>query len=360
MYADPHGGKTMAGGTEIRPFDACLALDGYHCQTNSLAKIFHYHGHPLSEDMILGLGAGMGFIYWKMKMDSGTSVFIGGRGNNKGFFDDVGRRTGVRIRTVTTTSAKKAEEALLERLRKDEPVMLFADMGLLPWFDFPQEYHFGGHSFVVCGFDGRDTVLASDMDSKAAGEKKGFYHPISLKRLKEARSSPYKPFPPKNIFLEFDFSDYHLPTAHDIYSSIGQTAESQLNPPIKNVGVKGIRYAAKEILKWPGQFSDSELRMNLFSLYVFIEIGGTGGGCFRYMYSRFLEESAAIAKNDSLLRPAGKIRRAGGLFSELGSSFKESEKAKDLDERIAKAGALLGAIADIEEDAYTELSSIVG
>lgn|GEM_PF-3324858 len=58
---------TMNYKTDIKPFDNCPPLDGYHCQTNSLAKIFYHHHHPLSEDMFLGLGAGMGFIYWKMK-----------------------------------------------------------------------------------------------------------------------------------------------------------------------------------------------------------------------------------------------------------------------------------------------------
>jgi len=67
----------------IRPFNNCPALDGYHCQTNSLAKIFFNYGHPLSEDMILGLGAGMGFIYWKMNTDMGTYVFIGARAKAK-------------------------------------------------------------------------------------------------------------------------------------------------------------------------------------------------------------------------------------------------------------------------------------
>ena len=93
----------MNNKTDISPFDNCPSLDGYHCQTNSLAKIFHYYNHPLSEDMILGLGAGMGFIYWKMKMDSGTYVFIGGRGNNKEFFNDLGKRTGIKINMISTT-----------------------------------------------------------------------------------------------------------------------------------------------------------------------------------------------------------------------------------------------------------------
>jgi hypothetical protein len=53
----------MNNGANLKPFENCPSLDGYHCQSSSLAKIFHHKGHPLSEDLILGLGAGMGFIY---------------------------------------------------------------------------------------------------------------------------------------------------------------------------------------------------------------------------------------------------------------------------------------------------------
>jgi len=159
----------------LKPFENCPALDGYHCQSNSLAKIFQHYGHPLSEDMILGLGAGMGFIYWKMKVMEKDFVFVGGRANNKDFFLDLGKRIGIKIELITTSSGKRAEAVLLKKIAKKEPVMLFGDMGYLPWFDFPQEYHFGGHTFVICGFDGKDTLLASDMDQRATGLKKDFY-----------------------------------------------------------------------------------------------------------------------------------------------------------------------------------------
>jgi hypothetical protein len=308
--------------------------------------------------MLLGLGAGMGFMYWKTKTGQETSVFIGGRGNDKDFFGDLGRRTGVVIGTVYTASERKAEEALLERLRSREPVMLFGDMGFLPWFDFPEDYHFGGHTFVACGFDGERTVLASDMDPKASGTKKGFYHPISLERLGEARSSPYKPFPPRNCRVEFDFGGYRAPSADELFSAIAQEAEAQLNPAIKNFGIKGMRYAAKELPKWPTMFPERELRENLFNLYVFVEIGGTGGGCFRYMYSRFLREAAAIAKEAALKAPADRIEEAGRRFSGIASLFKDSLEAGDLDGRIAKAVPLLLSAAEIEEEAFSELSRI--
>lgn len=344
------------GETKIQPFENCPALDGYHCQTNSLAKIYHYYGHPLSEDMLLGLGSGMGFIYWEMKMNQEKYVFLGGRANNKEFFSDLGKRTGVNIRSVSTTSAKKAQDALLEKLSQKEPMMVFGDMGFLPWFELPPDYHFGGHTFVVCGFNGKDEVLASDMDNKTSGLKKGFYFPVSLEQLSKARGSLFKPFPPKNTFLELDFKGFHQPKHEDIISSIKQTADSQLNPPIKNVGVKGLRLASKEILKWENTFSDQALRMNLFSLYIFFEIGGTGGGCFRYMYSRFLKEAAKIVDSKPLEEASEMFNESGKKFSEIGLMFKDAETMSDIAEKVRVASQKFGEIADIEEKAFRYLT----
>jgi hypothetical protein len=106
----------------------------------------------------------MGFIFWHQK---GTYPFIGGRANLKSFFSDIGKRTSVEIDVKTSSSMQKAEQRLTEILRRSTPVMMYGDMGMLPWFDLPEGYHFGGHTFVVCGFDGMQTVLASDMELKA-------------------------------------------------------------------------------------------------------------------------------------------------------------------------------------------------
>lgn len=338
---------------DVKPFPNCPALDGYHCQTNSLAKIYHHHGHPITEDMLLGLGAGMGFMYWHQK---GQPPFIGARGNVKNFYQDIGKRTGVVITEKTTSSERKAEKTLLEKLVLKEPVMLYGDMCYLPWFDFPEEYHFGGHTFVVCGYDGENTVLASDMDQQASGLKKGFYYPVTLEQLRIARNSKYKPFPPKNMYLEFDFAGYHDPSTEDIYSAINQTCESMLNPPISNFGVKGIRRTAKELPKWMNKFSEDELRLNLFNVYIFIEIGGTGGGSFRYMYSMFLEEAAQITSNEDLLKAGEMIAESGARFTEIGMLFKDILEVDDIEIRIAKAAEMFIENSRLEEEAFKLLS----
>jgi hypothetical protein len=341
--------------TSITPFEACPALDGYHCQTNALAKMYYHAGHPLSEEMLLGLGAGMGFIYWQMKLKTGRSVFIGGRGNTKAFFQDLGRRTGVEIRSISTASARKAQASLLTKLGRHEPVMLFGDMGFLPWFDLPDEYHFGGHTFVICGYDGQDTVLASDIDQTASGLKPGFYYPISLDHLEKARGSTHKPFPPKHTALDFDFTHFHRPRAADIVAAITHTVDAQLHPPIKNLGVKGLRHTSRELVQWPNMFDDHTLRMNLFSLYIFIEIGGTGGGCFRYMYSRFLTEAQTITGITGLADAAELVHAAGTKFTQIGRLFKDAATMENLTEAIALASHAFMELADLEEHAYTLL-----
>jgi hypothetical protein len=344
---------------DIQPFPKFAALDGCHCITSSLARIFHWSGHPLSEEMLLGVGVGMGFVYWRMKFGNSESVFVGGRSNLKNFYHDLGKRTGVSIREVQTSSSSKAETELLRSLKDQKPVMLGGDMGMLPWFSFPVEYHFGGHTFVACGYDGNDTVLCSDIDQKGTGLKKGFVAPVSREQLRKARSSPFKPFPPKNLSLEFDFSGFRKPTSAEIVAAIRQMIDGALNPPIKNFGVRGMRHTADELLKWPAQFTDSELRSSLFNLYIFIEVGGTGGGCFRPMYARFLAECAHLTGIRALLKSAENFEHIGRKFTEIGLLFKNAAKLKDLQHRIRTASEGFREIAALEEQACRQLEQIL-
>jgi hypothetical protein len=248
-------------------------------------------------------------MYWHQK---GTLPFIGGRSNTKDFFNDLGQRCGVSIRSISTSSVKKARQRLEEYVSAEQPLMLYGDMAYIPWFShFPDDYHFGGHTFVICGYDGQDTLLASDIEPRETGMKKGFFAPITFEQLEQARNSPYKPFPPRNTWLEFDFSGFHEPRPEDIYASLRQTARDMLEPPISNMGVKGIRRTAKEILKWPGRYDDKTIRLMLFNIYIF------------------------------------------------GRLFKDFEDPYDVKERIESAFPMLNEIADLEYQAYRLLSDVL-
>jgi len=91
--------------------------------------------------------------------------------------------------------------------------------------------------------------------------------------------------------------------------------------------------------------------MQLFNLYVFIEIGGTGGGCFRPMYARFLNEAAEIARNPALLDGANAFEKIGTAFTKIALLFKDAAKMKDVNARVATASEGFRELAGKEEAA---------
>jgi hypothetical protein len=99
--------------------------------------------------------------------------------------------------------------------------------------------------------------------------------------------------------------------------------------------------------------------MNLFNLHIFLEIGGTGGGCFRFMYSRFLKEGARITGNRALAEAAGALDESGKKFSRIGMMFKDAARMKDIEEKIHAASGHFREIADLEEAAYRSLTECI-
>ncbi len=323
----------------------------HHCVTGSMRHVYAYHGHDISEEMLLGLGAGVSFSYWHFK---GQPPFMGGRGGFKPPMEEVaGRRTGVVVKTQTTTSVRKARQALVGMLEAEQPVMVQCDMGFLPYFDFGgQEYHFGGHVVVVCGFDpATEQVLVADREEEL--------HAVAMADLERARGSTHRPFPPKNLWYTFDFRQKRQPTADEVRLAILEQVESMLAPPIANIGVKGIRKAADLVPKWPEKLEANELRFALLNAYIFISpVGGTGGGLFRYMFSRFLREAASIAGDPRLARSAADFQQIGDEWEALGESFQQMSEAAEPAVTLGQCQASLNILADREEAAWRRLGKI--
>jgi len=293
--------------SHVVPFTGFTSLPGCHCVTASFRKICAFNGYTVSEEILLGLGAGVGFIYWHQK---GQVPMLGGRGNNKAFHQALSRRTGIAIEEHRTSSAKTAEQKLLELLEAGQPVTINADMPFLTYLGLPEEAHFGGHVVVVCGYDPESRqVLISDMAPQQTGYKAAILAPLGMDQLAKARGSKFKPFPPGNCWFTFDFSAAHPPAKKDVREAIAQCAGDMINPPIQNLGLAGIRTAAARVKQWPVILDKKQLRMALFNLYIFSEIGGSGGGMFRFMYSRFLEEAAGLTGNARYAR-AGRAMEA--------------------------------------------------
>ena len=323
------------------------SFNTHHCVTGSMKHVYEFNRHPVSEELLLGLGEGVSYIYWHQK---GQLPFIGGRGSPKPGMEQIaGERTGVLINPHTTTSTTQAKQTLLEILHAGQPVMLQVDMGYLPYFDFGgEEYHFGGHAIVVCGFDPQfDTVLVADRD--------GIY-PVPMSDLQKARGSTHKPFPPKNRWFSFNFREKRSPAPAEVYTAIHNQARVMLEPPISNIGIKGIRKTAARIPLWPEVMDEKELRWTLFNAYIFISpVGGSGGGAFRYMFSRFLEETAGITGDPRLNDSAADFQHIGDRWQEIADRFKEASESPHPSASLDECVSPIYELADLEESTWQKL-----
>ena len=338
----------------LRPLPGFVTYPTHHCVTGSLKHIYDYYGFPVSEDLLLGLGRGLGFVYFHIK---GTDPFYGGRANvarpgEEGLEKTAGRRTGVTVASHATSSARTAQAALRELLEADKPVPVYLDMGLLPYFDLPEDYHFGGHVVVVAGYD-PDTgqVLVADRDKKL--------HPVGWDALEKARGSQYKPFPPRHTWYTFDFAAARPPDPGEVRESIREVCHGMLAPPIANLGVKGIQKAIRETAKWPHVLDADALRRTCFNVAMFIDRrGGTGGGIFRYMYARFLGEAASITGEPRLAGMGTELTTIGDRWEQVAAAFATAAQAGNPAGVLETATTPMRDIADLEQDFWERLGAL--
>jgi hypothetical protein len=106
-----------------------------------------------------------------------------------------------------------------------------------------------------------------------------------------------------------------------IKESIQECCQNMLNPPIKNIGLAGIKKWADIVVKWPKQFKGINLFGCLMNGFMYIEISGTGGSAFRSMYAQFLKEASAIISKPALKEVAEMMHQSATVWSEIASEF---------------------------------------
>lgn len=325
-------------------------LETKHCVTGSILHVFHHHQCSISEEMLLGLGDGVGFIYWQPK---GEIPFMGGRANTarKDPQDCLevlaAERCGVRAVRNLTASSKKAEKALLEHLNADEPLALQVDMGLLPYFPFFEQIHFGYHLVTAAGYDPHSgEVTLADRDAQP--------YPVQLAQLNAARGSTFKPFPPQNAWMDYDFSGFHQPTNEALTQAMRKCATDMLYPPIRNIGIQGIRTACQRILAWPEQMDDKTVAESALNVALYIRAdAGTGGGLFRWMYADFLRECAQRLDKSDLNAAADDMDSSGHLWERIADEIGQVHGAADLRGHSTQITALYAEVAAAEQSAWS-------
>jgi len=320
---------------------------GVHCESTALRDIFEFHGFRFSEPMIFGLGSGLGFIYWHSKQT--PFPFVGGRARD--FDKNLCGNLNVAVKMNKTANKARAYESVRDLVGKNTPVMIHVDMPYLKYLGLPEQAHFGAHTVVVAGLgEEKGTAYIADTMFKDL-------QTATLDELERARSSTFKPFPPENKWFTFEFPTKLTPTDAAIKNALKETAQTMLYPPIKNLGVKGITRFADEIAKWPKLFPpEKSMFKPLYEVtYIMIQEDGTGGGLFRYLYSRFLTEASELLNNEALADVGRRYHEIGQRWTKIAKLIRKTPEAKD---SVNEASQQLRDAAKEETDALSNLLKI--
>ena len=112
----------------------------------------------------------------------------------------------------------------------------------------------------------------------------------------------------------------HIPATIDLKSAIikgiKNTCRDMLAPaPI--IGVRGIKFVASRIRKWPVKHGTKKANHYLAQMVRMQEEIGTGGGGFRFIYAAFLQESAVILENEKLKELSQEMTIIGDLWRDF-------------------------------------------
>lgn len=273
-----------------------VPFQGEHCETTTMGNLLHFAGVRLSEPMLFGLGQGLGFIYWDSK---GMGFpFIGGRVKPDELSACIASRLNLTIRTQETSSVEKAWQNVRSFIEHGIPVGLKLDSYYLDYFT--NKVHFAAHYAVIYGMDDEYAYLADT-------RQQGGLVTTRLVHLAMARNAK-GPMSSRNRSFTLEPIGTLPPLMPAIRSSLTQNAQNYLNPPIRNIGNKGIIKMSSEILKWPSRSKNFEQDLCLTALLM--ERAGTGGALFRNLYRDFLQECVNLFGDP-------KVEQAYLLFTEI-------------------------------------------
>ncbi|MFB7173092.1 BtrH N-terminal domain-containing protein [Streptomyces sp. NPDC056254] len=305
--------------TTVKDIDACGTQ---HCETTTLGLLLRHQGLDLSEPMLFGLASGLSFLYWNSKnMDF---PFLGGRVKPFDLTRNLAARLRLQLQVQETTSPRKAWDNVAASID-------------------------AGHIVALYGYDDHTAYLV-DTDQQGGAVSTSL---SSLARARAARgpmSAKHRSFTlttPKN-----------MPAPHgQIVPAITACADAFLNPPIANLGHRGIEKAGRLVRTWL-QCTDDP-RRDLPQAASLMEKAGTGGALFRNLYRDFLAECTELLDSSHLRTGHRLYAEAAVLWTEAAALIKEAGERGDA-QCLVQAGTVMGDLARIEREAMSALSCLKG
>lgn len=314
-----------------------------HCETTALGVLLRHEGLDMSEPMLFGLGSGLSFIYWDAK---GMGFpFLGGRVKPFELTRNLAAVLGLELLVEETTSPRKAWRNVAGPIDAGRPVGLQLDSYHLDYFT--TKVHFGGHVVVMYGYDEQDAYLV-DTEPQGGAVSTGL---AGLARARAERG----PMTARHRSFTITVPTGLTGPKDRITSAIRACAGAFLNPPIANLGHRGIEKTAARVPKWLERSENP--REDLSRAAVLMEKAGTGGALFRNLYRDFLAECAELIASGHLRTGHRLYAEAAVLWTQVAALIATAGESGEA-QHLVQAGSVLHELARIEHDAMRALSML--
>jgi hypothetical protein len=310
---------------------------GHHCGSTALRNLLAFHGAEISEEMAFGLGAGACFYYVALEDASPTRWFNGRTARLEENFDEL---TGAALQLRTFEQDDDgAWEAARDEVDAGRPVLLLTDLYYLDHYG--NSAHFPGHAVVLAGYD-EEFAHLSDTGFEQLQKT------TRLEDLDRARHSSHPAYPLSGHMFTASGGVTQEQLRGAIPAAIERAAQAMVASPFGELsGLAAVERLAAEAGSWPEVAGD--WRWCARFGYQVIERRGTGGGAFRLMYSRFLEEAG---------RPEAPLAaEAAARWTELASALHAASERDDPDPQLwHEIDASAHRVAEAEQRLWTSLA----
>jgi hypothetical protein len=312
---------------------------GNHCGSTALRNLLAFHGADISEEMAFGLGAGACFFYITLDGQS-PSRFTNGRAARL-------EETFVELTSSPLVLESDEDEGRawgIARAAVDagRPALLLSDLYYLDHYG--NSAHFPGHAVVLAGYDDEVAYLSDTAFEELQTTK--------IENLAKARHSQHPAYPLQGQMLHIPSGEGISDLSDAIPAAVARAVKEMTEPAMGEYqGLPALRRLADEVGAWHEAAEDWQWCARF--LYQVIERRGTGGGNFRRMYARFLEEAG--------YEQSALATEAADRWTDVAEAARAASDADEPEPELwASLGAETARVLDAEERLWSSLGDASG
>ncbi|MDU9047498.1 MAG: BtrH N-terminal domain-containing protein [Candidatus Electrothrix sp. Rat3] len=317
-----------------------------HCESGAAASLLNWHGIKLSEAMTFGIGGGLFFGYFPFIRINGLPL-VTYRAAAGHILKRFGKIPGITMFEKRFRNQDQAMAELDAALAESIPVGLQTGVFWLPYFPRALRFHFNAHNLVVYGKEGDEYLISDPV----------FPQPVRCPAQDLARARfAVGALAPKGKMYYLAQTPDQLDLQPLIRQGIQSICRMMLGSPFPLIGVKGIRFLAGRLVRWPERLGKESAELHLGHTVRMQEEIGTGGGGFRFMYAAFLQESGKELQDQALLDAATLFTEAGDHWRQFAVMAARICKGRGrLDDTYPAMAERIMGCADLEEQAFRRL-----